>query len=131
MLLKILRDITHKHDVTKNERMAIVESNIELYLSQLGKNDTIDEHYQLLKPRVDTITAHGDMRGHHPAYPRWILDQEWKKDRSDIQTSKAMEPVAKEAYGEKVLAMAWEEYLGYLFIKQADYQQYGEIKYCS
>ena len=32
-LLKIIRDLTHKHDATKKKTMAIVEMDLELYLN--------------------------------------------------------------------------------------------------
>lgn len=44
-LLVILRDVTHKHDATNNSAMAIVKSDMELYLSFQGKTDLIDGHY--------------------------------------------------------------------------------------
>ena len=48
--------------------MVIVELEMELYLGQQGKTDSINKHYQLFKPRVDTIVAHGDTSDWHHAY---------------------------------------------------------------
>ena len=56
-LLLMLCDITHKHNATTHETMAIVESDMEFYLGHQGKTDSINEYYQLFKSRVDTITA--------------------------------------------------------------------------
>ena len=60
-LITSIRDITHKHDITKNKTKAIVELDMELYLGQQGKTNSIDEHYQRLKSRVDTIITHGGL----------------------------------------------------------------------
>ena len=67
--LVILRDITHKHDATKNETMAIIKSDMELYLGHQAKTNSINEYYRLFKLKVETITAHGGTPtpGHHPA----------------------------------------------------------------
>ena len=79
-LLLVLRDITHKHDATKNETMAIVKSNVELYLGHQGKTNSTNKHYRLLKSRVDTITAYRGTPVHHPAQAKRILERELKKD---------------------------------------------------
>ena len=39
-----------------------------------------------------------------------------------------MESVAEPAYDHTVSSMASKEYLAWLFIKQADQQQYGDVK---
>ena len=75
-LLKFLRDVAQSFDATKNETMAIVESDVKFYLGFQGKTATIDEYATLFRSRIDTIRAHGGEPGHHLAQERRILERE-------------------------------------------------------
>ena len=48
-LLELLRDIAQSFDVTKNETMAIVKSDVKFYLGFQGKSASIDEYAILLR----------------------------------------------------------------------------------
>ena len=63
----IIRDLTHKHNATKNATVVIVDSDTTLYLGCQGKTEPIDEHYGLFKSKVDTTNAHGGAACHHHA----------------------------------------------------------------
>ena len=79
-LLEILRDVAQSFDATKNETMAIVESDMKLMLGFQGKSASIDEFATLFRSRVDTIKAHGGRPGHHPAQAKRIFDREKEKE---------------------------------------------------
>ena len=51
----MLRDIAQSFDATKNETMAIVESDVKFYLGFQGKTASIDEYATLFRSRLDTI----------------------------------------------------------------------------
>ena len=65
--LKMVRDITHNKKVRKENVMAIVESNVELYTIHQGSGESLDEYNKVFKAQVDTIDAHGGNAGYHPA----------------------------------------------------------------
>ena len=65
-LLTMLRDMAHNHDLTKDETMAIVESDMKLMMHFQGETATVDEFLFLFRSRIETIIAHGGNPGHHP-----------------------------------------------------------------
>ena len=79
-LLEILRDVAQSFDATKNETMAIVESDLKLYLGIQGKSASIDVFATLFCLRVDTIRVHRGEPGHHPAQAKQILKREKEKE---------------------------------------------------
>ena len=74
-LLELLRDVAQSFDATKNETMAIVESDVKLYLGFQGKTATIDKYDTLFLSRIDTIRAHGGEPGHHLAQEKRIVER--------------------------------------------------------
>ena len=44
-LLVIIQDLTHNNNATKNATIAIVETDMDLYLSYQGKTESINEHF--------------------------------------------------------------------------------------
>ena len=62
-LLKMLRDIAQSFEASKNETMAIVESDVKFYLGFQGKSASIDDYATLFCSRLDTIKARGGEPG--------------------------------------------------------------------
>ena len=77
-LLELLRGVVQSFDATKNETMAIVESDVKLYLGFQGKTASIDGYATLYRSRIDTIKVHEGEPGHHPAQDKRILEREMK-----------------------------------------------------
>ena len=79
-LLGMIRDITHNHDETKLGLMAIIESDMELYLGFWGTNEPCDYYMAVFKARIDTINAHEGLAGKHPGHVNetfaWISEEQ-------------------------------------------------------
>ena len=65
-LLNLVRDITHKHDETRQGTMALVESDLLLYTTFMKEEDP-ERFLELFKAQIDTINSHGGRAGYHPA----------------------------------------------------------------
>ena len=64
-LLGMIQDIAHNHDKSKLGPMAIIESDMKLYLGFQGPNKPCDNYMAVLIARIDTISAHEGLVGKH------------------------------------------------------------------
>ena len=124
----MLRDIAQSFDATKNETMAIVESDVKLYLGFQGKTASIDDCATLYRLRIDTIKAHGGEPGYHPAQQARILDRELKAKGMDDAADAALKPDDKIVFDKEIMKLARGEYFACLFVRQTDTGRYGELK---
>ena len=89
--------------------MAILGSNMELYIGYQGKDETRNEYLKAFKSRIETINAHGGavaptQHTHKGHWNKWGLGEE---SRGATLTKEAD-------------IVARKKYLVYLFIKQVD-----------
>ena len=64
-LLCLVRDVTHKHDETRQGTMALVESDLQLYTTFMKDKDP-ESFLELFKAQINTINSHGGRAGYHP-----------------------------------------------------------------
>ena len=120
----------HNHDKSKLGCMVIIECDLELSLGFQGKTESCNDFMAVVKARVATINAHRVDAGRHPGhlqdtFDRIILERDptmamvlkWAPDDQDVLKNK-----------KEIDAVASEEYLAVLFIKQADEVRYGKLK---
>ena len=64
-LIHMIRDVSHKHDETKQGTMAHVEAfyNFATVFQKPGQSN--DEYAKLFRAQVETVNAHGGAAGHH------------------------------------------------------------------
>ena len=67
-LLGMIQDIAHNHDETKLGLMAIIESDMELYLGFQRPTEPGDDYMAIFNARVDTINAQEGLAGKHPGH---------------------------------------------------------------
>ena len=127
-LLEMLRDIAQSFDATKNETMAIVDSNAKFYLGFQGKTASIDEYATLFRSRLDTIKAHGGEPGYHPAQQQRILEREIKARGWNEAGYANLATEDKIAFDTEVKKLARGEYFACLLVRQTDTGRYGELK---
>jgi hypothetical protein len=127
-LLKMIRDIAHNHDENKPGLMAIIECDLELSLGFQDKTQTCDDFMAVFKARVDTINAHRGKAGKHPGHLHDTFERIIFEKGVTMQAVVNWSEADQQALKEEVEAIANEEYLAVLFIKQADEFRYGELK---
>ena len=75
-----MQDIAHNHDETNHGPMAIIESDVELYLRFQAPNESCGDYIAVFKARVDTINAHEGLAGKHPGHLNetfgWIMEEQ-------------------------------------------------------
>ena len=124
-LLLLIRDVTHKHDETKQGTMALVESDLLLYLSHMKTGDDPDDFMRLFKAQVDTINAHGGQAGLHPRLLNEHYDELVEYHPKDAKDLTSEERLALTTQARKE---SCEEYLSCLFIRVADNARYKGLK---
>ena len=116
-LIKMIRDVAHKHDDTTQGTMVPVTSDLALYTMFMTSEGDTEEFYGKFNPMADTINDHDGSAGYHPhlyADHRTILCVDKELDSTTISKDE-LEKVQKDAK-----KSACEEYLSCLFILVAD-----------
>ena len=124
----MLRDIAQSFDATKNETMAIVESDVKFYLGFQGKTASIDDYATLYQSRVDMIKVHGGEPGYHSAQQAQILHRDIKAKGMDDAAYTALKPDDRIAFDKEIMKLVRGEYFTCLFVRQTDTNRYGELK---
>ena len=65
-LTRMIRDVAHAHDDTKQGTMAIVASDMTLYTTYMSKAETLVAFCCTFQTSIDTINPHGGSAGCHP-----------------------------------------------------------------
>ena len=127
-LLELLCDAAQSFDATKNETMAIVDSDVNFYLGFQGKTATIEEFTTPFRSRIDMIRAHGGEPGHHPAQEKRILEREMQERVLDDTGYANLKTEDWKAFAIKFKKLARGEYFACLFVRKTDTGRYGELK---
>jgi len=117
--------VTHKHDETKQGTMALVESDLLLYLSHMKSGEDPDDFMQLFKAQVNTINAHGGQAGLHP---RLVLEHYDELVELYPKAEKELTPDEVSALTTQARKESCEGYLSCLFIRVADNERYKGLK---
>ena len=116
-LLIMIYDIDHNHGETKFGIVAVIESDIELYLGYQSPTKPCDDYMAFLKARVDTINAHDGLVGRHPRY----FKETFTRIAEEQELSKGMicymSPDDRKVLQMDVQEIACKEYLAILFVK--------------
>ena len=64
----MIQDIVHNHDKTKHGLMAIIESDMELYLGFQVPVEACDDYMVVFKARVDMKNSQRGRAGRHPGH---------------------------------------------------------------
>ena len=127
-LLKRIRDITHNHDKSKPGLMAIIECDLELSLRFQGNTKTCDDFMDVFKTRIDMINAHRGHAGRHLGHLQDTFDRIILERGLTMAMVSKWAPDNQKALKKEIEAVASEEYLAVLFMKQADEIWYGKLK---
>ena len=130
-LLKLVRDLTHEHDETKQSTMALVKSDFNLMT--LGQEDDVsnEKFVTLVQSQVKTINSHGGQAGYHPAlYLRHLerIAESRGIDPGRVDTTNAEQAVAWQEVKEAAMDSSTEEYIASFIILAANDKRYGGLK---
>ena len=65
-LIKMIRDMAHKHDDTTQGTMVLATSNLDLYTAFMTSEDDTEKFYGTFNAMVDTINVHSGIARYHP-----------------------------------------------------------------
>ena len=99
-----------------------------LYLGFQGPGDSIEEHYQLLKSRVDTSNAHCSVTGNHAAQTGRTLARIRKEKEISKSKYKVFGANRKAEFDKEVSRITREAYHACLFIAQVNNNGFGYLK---
>ena len=116
-LTRMIRDASHAHDDTTQGTMAIVSSNVSMYITHMSKTEKPLDFCCTFQATVDTINNHGGCAGHHPHLVAEYGQRLCKERGQDPETCNPME--LKEVMDDAE-CMSCKEYLLCLFILVAD-----------
>ena len=118
----------HNHVETKHGLMAIIKSDMELYLGFQAPNEACDDYIAVFKARVDTINGHEGLTSKYPWHLNEMFLQIMEEQGLTKENIKSMSPKERGVLHAGVQEIACEEYIAILFIKQANKIRYGELK---
>ena len=124
-LLKLIRDVTHKHDETQQGTMALVESDMRLYLTHMKPDEDPNDFMEIFKTMAETINVHGGQAGLHPRLleeHKERLLKEMGRSESDLNSGET------DALGVAAVDASCEEYLSCLFIRVSDNTRFKGLK---
>ena len=120
-LLKLVMSIAHKHEDEKGGTMARVEHDLRLYMCFQKPSMSNVDYYK----RFKAIRAIVDVQGGRAGFHEGIYKEQLREIRkeSGLGTGDA----ATDEMREKAMVSACAEYLGCLFIKNADDERYQDF----
>ena len=129
-LLRLIRSATHDSDGNKNPKVALVESDMDLYTSHQTPDQTCDEYHRLFDLKVEVINAHGGQAGSHPGLQQQVLT---KILLEQGMTKAVFEYLDKRGDKAKMITKDSEErsrkeYLACLFVAKLDNIRFSELK---
>eukprot|EP00804_Cyclotella_cryptica_P009344 CCRYP_009005-RD/>CCRYP_009005-RD protein AED:0.36 eAED:0.36 QI:20/0.12/0.11/1/0/0/9/0/1019 len=122
-LLQLIRSIAHKHEDVKGGTMSIVEHDMGLYTCYQRPYWTNIEYYNLFKAARDVVNVHGGQAGFNKGlYEKalGVLKSEAGLGENDDASDEMRQQALKDSCN---------EYLGCLFIRNADDARYKGLKY--
>ena len=124
-LLKLIRDVTHKHDETQQGTMALVESDMHLYLTHMKSDEDPNDFMEIFKTMAETINVHGGQAGLHP---RLLSEHKVRILAEQGKVEKDLNPDEREALARAAMDASCEEYLSCLFIRVSDNTRFKGLK---
>jgi len=123
-LAKMICDVAHAHNDTTQGTMAIIASDVTLYITFMSKAETPAAFCCTFQANVDTINTHGGCAGRHPK----LLDEHIAR----LMSERGLDDDSDTYDLKKVIADAertsCDEYLACLFILVADGGRYQGLK---
>ena len=126
-LLKDIRDITHKHDETRQGSMAYVEDMIALFTTYQRPTESDRDFKKRFDSLVDMINAHGGKAGFHAAMVREAQDRLCEEEGLG-EYANITDQTIKDNIGDRAIRESCEEFLALLYLKQTDNQRYSQLK---
>ena len=108
--------------------MAMIESDLELYIGFQGPNENCDDYMAVFKVRLDTISVHRHLDGR---YPRHLTDscsriqEEQEITNTEIKDMQSSERIALH---KEMADSVHGGYIACLFLKKADESWFGKLK---